>query len=352
MRRFIMLTIIIFGFLLSYQTLRIMSQQRYIADVNVNQFKDRVVRIKSTDIFAEKNVIDTFKKRYKADIQFSFENRDEKFLSTNLSDSDIAIYPSFAYESIKKRTNLFSIEQSKVPNMDKLMEYHLDYSKNLYSDKNSIYAIPIAYIPYAIFFNIEKVKPSTVGKDFFSKNLKIAISDDYGAFLALSKFMGISFNSSMVKAMHNIFNKKNTVFFNLDNLEESLSVLMDSKPDVIVAPSYLKSFFERRVGSLEMLLPDEGTFATLYIASVVNEKEKELYYIFLNHLIDPLIQKNYTDTFTLPITNKASLNTMSAVLYNSLKLNDPEYFKRIMILKNENEYKTAVSLYKSFKEGL
>ena len=72
MKRFIILTLIIFGFLLSYQTLRIMSQQKYMADVNVNQFKGKQVKIKAPDIFAEKNIIDTFKIRYKAELKISF----------------------------------------------------------------------------------------------------------------------------------------------------------------------------------------------------------------------------------------------------------------------------------------
>jgi hypothetical protein len=352
MRKFVILTLIAFGFLLSYQTIKIMSQQRYVADINVRQFKDKTLKVISSDIFAEKNAIQTFKLRYKADLKYVFENKDERYFNLDAGDAQVVIYPSFAFDSINKKFKLLAADKKLVPNLSKLMDNHTAVMKELYSRQEANYAVPMAYIPYAIFFNVDKIKPTTTGKEYFNKNLKVALADDYGCFLALTKFMGLPLDSGSVAVMRKTFNKENTVFYNLDKLEEAFTILNDAKPSVIVAPVYLKSFFERRAGSLEMILPDEGSYAPYYLVSIIGQTENELSNVFLNHVIDPLILKNYSDIFTIPITNQVSLNTMSAVLYNSLKMNDQDYFKKIMILKNQKEYETAVKLYKSFREGL
>lgn len=352
MKRFIILTLIFFGFLLSYQTLRIMSQQRYIADINVNQFKGKVIKVMAPDIFAEKNIIDTFSNRYKGNVKFNLIKSDGDFFNANLDDSDIIIYPSFCYEKFAKGKKLLSIDTKKVPNLDKLMDNHSKIMNEKYLENNELLAIPSAYIPYAIFFDPEKIKPSKSAKDYFTENTKVAIPDGYESILALSKFLDIQISPNFIKSFFDKIKKKNLIIYNLDDLESALKSFQDKRPDIIVAPVYLKGFLERRGGTIEMILPDEGTYATYYLASFINDREKELSFVFFNHLLDPLIHKNYTNSFSIPITNKVSLNTLPALLYNSLKMNDPAYFEKIYLLKNEEEYKKALKLYSDFKSAL
>ncbi|MCX7641123.1 MAG: ABC transporter substrate-binding protein [Elusimicrobiales bacterium] len=352
MKRFIMLTLIIFGFFLSYQTLRIMSQQKYIADVNVNQFKGKTINVISPDIFAEKNIIDTFSNRYKGTVKFNLVKNDKDFISANYKDSDIIIFPSYFYENFISNKILLKIDVSKVPNLDKLMDNHTNLMKEKYTDNGSILAIPTAYIPYGIFFDPQKIKPSTSAKDYFIPNRKIAIPDSYESLIALSRFLNLPFNKNFVKSLSDKVKKENLIIYSLDDLESSLKLFQEKRPDLIIAPVYLKGFFERRGGTIEMILPDEGTYATFYLTSFINERERELSFVFLNHLLDPLIHKNYTNSFSIPITNKVSLNTLPALLYNSLKMNDPTYFEKIYLLKNEEDYKKALDIYKDFKSIL
>lgn len=352
MKRFIILTLIIFGFFLSYQTLRIMSQQRYVADINVNQFKGKIIKVTAPDIFAEKNIIDTFTNRYKGVTKFNLVKNDGDFFNVNLEDTDVIIYPSFYYEKLLQSKKLINIDLSKVPNIDKLMDNHSKIMNEKYVANNQILAIPSAYIPYAIFFDPEKIKPSTSAKNYFTENRKVAIPDGYESILALSKFFGISKDTNLIKSLFSKVKKENFILYSLDDLENAIKIFQEKRPDLIIAPVYLKGFFERRGGTIEMILPDEGTYATYYLTSLTNEREKLLSSVFLNHLLDPLIHKNYTNSFSIPITNKVSLNTLPALLYNSLKMNDPAYFEKIYLLKNEEEYKKAIKLYNDFKSAL
>lgn len=349
MKRFIMLTLIFFGFLLSYQTLKIISQQRYMANINVNQFKDKTIKITSPDIFAEKNVIDTFKGRYKASIKFNLVKDDIDFSSIKTDDLDLIIYPSFFSEYVKKTA--LALDDKKIPNLDKLMDIHSNIMKGKYIKNGSLFAIPVAYIPYAIFFDPEKIKPSTSAKDYLTKNRKIAIPDNYESLLALSKFLSINFDTDLLKSLFTKINKEDIIIYNISDLESVLKLFEQKKPEVIIAPVYLKGFFERRGGTIEMIIPDEGTYATYYLISLVNEREKELSFVFINHILDPLIQKNYTTSFTIPITNKVSLNTIPAVLYNSLRMNDFDFFKKIYLIKDESELKKVIKIYQDFKSG-
>lgn len=341
-----------FGIMISWQTIKIVTQQRYVASVNVSQFSGKSLNVITPDLFAEKNMLETFRNRYKGELKFVVEKNDGNFFNMKPGDAQAVIYPSYAYGAVGKNMNPQPIDEAKVPNLAKLMDIHLQGMKDNYSRKGAPLAFPLAYVPYAIFFNSDKIKPTTAGKEYFNKNLKVALSDDSGAFLALLKFSGLQLNSASVATLKKTFTKENCLFYDFDKIEEAVTKLIAEKPAVIVAPVYLKSLFERRIGSIEMILPDEGSYATLYLVSALGESEKELTWVFMNHLTDPLIQKNYADIFTIPVTSKVALNTMSPVLYNALKMNDPEYFKKIMTLKDEKEYETAVKLFKSFREGL
>ncbi len=351
MKRFLILTLIFFGLLISYQTLRVMNQQKYVAEVNVSQFKDKLLKIKAPDIFAEKNVIDTFKNRYKANLKFIFSKNDAEFFSKPTEDANLVIFPSFAYSSIIKNNSVYHPDNAKIPNLDKLMDTHISEIQKSFSSKTGFLALPVAYIPYAIYFDSQKIKPSVNGKEYFNKGYKIALSDDLGSMLAVARFLNLPFNNKLAESLKYYLKKDKTVFFNIDNLEEAINILNQSKPDIILAPTYLKAFFERRVGTLEMLLPEEGTYATYYLISIISDMDFNLSNVFLNHILDPLIQKNYSDTFNIPITNKVSLNTMAPVLYNSLKMNDPAYFSKMLILKDEKEYDLADSQFKKLKES-
>ncbi len=352
MKRFIMLTLIIFGFLLSYQTLRIMSQQRYMADINVNQFKGKTIKVTAPDIFAEKNIIDTFSGRYKSAVKFNLLKSDQDFLSANYEDTDVVIYPSFYFDTLKKNKILINIDTTNVPNLDKLMDNQINIMREKYFDNNSPLAIPIAYIPYAIFFDPEKIKSSTSAKDYFTSNRKIAIPDNYESIIALSKFLSININPNLTKSLFEKIKKENFIIYNIDELDSALKLFQERRPDIIVAPVYLKGFFERRGGTIEMIIPDEGTFASLYLISLVKEREKTLSLVFFNHLLDPLIHKNYTTSFSIPITNKVSLSSIPAVLYNNLKMNDFDFFKKLHLINNEDELKKVQKIFNEFKSAL
>lgn len=350
MKRFIFLVLVIFGFLLSYQTLRIMNQQRYMSSINVNQFKDKLLKVVSPEIFAEKNIFDTFQLRYKASLKYIFQKNEDKYLdliNDDLKSANVIIYPSFVYDELKKKGDIFKLDEQKIPNIKNLKENFVNLIKMNYHND----AVPVAYIPYALFFDSQKIKPSTLAKELLQPNFKIAIPSNYGAFLALCKMLKLDVSEKSVKTIKDYFSKGGIFFYDENDLEKALEIFQNIKPQIILAPVYLKAFFERRIGTIEMVLPDEGTFATLYLISIINSNENELANIYINHLTDPLIHKNLSDVFNIPITNKVSLKTMAPVLYNSLKMNDDNYFSKLYILKSSKEYKNINTFYEAFKKA-
>ncbi|MCX7771078.1 MAG: ABC transporter substrate-binding protein [Proteobacteria bacterium] len=348
MKRFLILTAILFGFMLSYQILKITAQRKYMAQISTKETKGKTLKIVSPDFFTERNIYESFAKRYEANLKYTLRDRPEGFRDIQ-NIADVVIYPSYIYKSFIDG-KIAPLENEKIKNIENLMENYLEITRKSYSVNGKIYAIPVAYSPYAIYFNPSKVVKSTKGRELINKNYKIALADDIGSMLTLFKIFDKKPEDKGLNELIKILSQKPT-FFNIDNPAVGMATLQKEKPDVIIAPSYLKGFFEREVGSLEAILPDEGTFSTLYLISNVKGGDNELGYIFINHILDPLIQKNLTDIMGLGITNKTSLTSISAVNYNFLKMNYPEYLSKLYILNSEDEYQKAVQTFTKFKNN-
>lgn len=349
MKRFLILTAIIFGFMLSYQILKITAQRRYMADVNLKEIKGKQIKIISPDFFAERNIYESFNKRYDANLRYTLKDKPESYFQQDIS-GDVIIYPSLLYKKFLSTGEISPIDENKAKNIENLMDNFFETVKKDYTNNGKIYAIPIAYSPYAIYFNISKVNKSTKGKELIKPEHKIALADDIGSMLTLCKIFNIKPDKKGVEELKKVVNQK-PVFFNIENPSIGLATLTKEKPDVLIAPSYLRGFFEREAGTFETVLPDEGTFATLYLISNLSKGNSELSQLFINHILDPTIHKNLTDIMGLGITNKTSLPSISAVYYNFLKMNYPDYLKNLYLLKSEEEYNQAVSLFKDFKSG-
>jgi spermidine/putrescine-binding protein len=349
MKRFLLLTAIIFGFLLSYQILKIASQRKHMADINLTESKGKTLHIIGPDFFSERNIYESFNKRYEAKLKFKLKNSPEDFKTDELT-SNIVIYPSFLYQKIYDSGKIIPIDINKAKNIDNLMDNFLLLTKKNYSKNNSFLAIPVGYMPYAIFFNISRVNKTTKGRELINEKYKIALADDYGSLLTIIKIFNLKPDKNGIEQINKILKQK-PIFFNVENPSIGLTTLIKEKPDVIVAPSYLRGFFEREIGSLESILPDEGTYTTLYLISIINDNnDNTLSYVFINHMLDPIIHKNLTDIMGLGITNKTSLTSISAVYYNFLKMNYPEYLNNMYILKTEEEYLLAKNLFQDFKK--
>lgn len=347
MKRFLILTAILFGFFLSYQILKIAGQRRYMAQISNKETKGKTLKILSPDFFTERNIYESFAKRYDVNLKYTLKEKPEDFKNF-INSADVVIYPSFLYKDFLDG-KIQPLEAEKVKNIENLMENYQNLTKKNYSLENKIFAIPIAYSPYALYFNPSKVSKSTKGKDLINKNYKIALADNMGSLLTLCKIFNKKPDSKSVEEIKKILFQK-PIFFNIDNPAIGMETLQKEKPDVVVAPSYLKGFFEREAGSLEAILPDEGTFTTLYLVSNVAGGDNQLGYIFINHLLDPLIHKNLTDIMGLGITNKTSLSSISAVNYNFLKMNYPEYLSKFYLINSVEEYNKIEQLYYEFKK--
>lgn len=346
MKRFLILTAILFGFFLSYQILKITAQRKYMAQISTKETKGKTLKIFSPDFFTERNIYESFKKRYDANLKYTIKDKPDDFREIK-NIVDVIIYPSYLYKNLISDT-IIPLENNKIKNIENLMDNYITFMKRNYSQNGNIYAIPVAYSPYAIYFNPSKVSKSTKGKELINKNYKIALADNMGSFLTLCKIFGKNPDTKGLDMIKKILSQK-PVFFNIENPALGMATLQKEKPDVIVAPSYLKGFFEREAGSFEAVLPDEGTYADLYLISMAKGSDNELGYIFINHLLDPLIHKNLTDIMGLGITNKTSLASISAVNYNFLKMNFPEYLNKFYLLSSEEEYNKTEQIFKSFK---
>lgn len=348
MKRFLLLTVMLFGFFLSYQILKIAGQRKYMSQFVTKDIKGKTLKILSPDFFTERNIYESFAKRYDANLKYTLKEKPEE-IKDAINTADVVIYPSFLFKNMYDG-KILPLEQDKIKNVENLMDLYANLTNKNYSFDGKTYAIPIAYSPYAIYFNPSKVVKSTKGKDIINKNYKIALADNLGSFVTLCKIFDKKPDKKGQEEIKKIISQK-LIFFNIDNPAIGMATLQKEKPDVIVAPSYLKGFFEREAGSFEAVLPDEGTFATLYLVSNVSGGDSQLGYIFINHLLDPLIHKNLTDVMGLGITNKTSLSSISAVNYNFLKMNYPEYFSKFYLISTEEEYKNIEKAYQEFKNN-
>jgi len=319
-----------------------------MADINLKESKGKTLHVIGPDFFTERNIYESFNKRYEAQLKFKLKNNPDDFKTDELSGNAI-IYPSFLYQKIYDTGKIIPIDVNIAKNIDNLMDNFLLLTKKNYSKKSNFFAIPVAYMPYAIFFNISKVNKTTKGKELINARYKIALADDYGSLLTLIKIFNLKQDKKSIEQINKILNQKPT-FFNIENPSIGLATILKEKPDVIVAPSYLRGLFEREIGSLESVLPEEGTYTTLYLISIINNNNDDtLGHVFINHMLDPIIHKNLTDIMGLGITNKTSLAFISPVYYNFLKMNYPEYLNGMYILKSEDEYLTANNLFRDFK---
>ncbi len=341
-----------FGLFLTMYTLKIMYQQKYIATLDIKEIKGKTLNIMTSSLFSERNLIETFGSRFKSNIKYTIEEKNEKYFNIKNDEIHALIYPSFTYRQEGTGKGYQAMDESKLPNLLNIDDNHVEYMRKLYTISGKLYAAPVAYVPYAIFFDKEKIKPSTTGKSYFTGNIKVALSGDYGSFLALVKILGLKPDMASVASIQKTLGKGNVILFDPDKLDAAADLIKKEKSLIVIAPIYLKSYMETRVELNEVILPDEGTYATLYLVSIVGDGELELSHIFVNHVIDPSIQKTLCDILGYPVINKLALKSMEPLQYNTLKMNTPEYFKNLLVLKNRKEFDNAVNLYNAFIKGL
>jgi spermidine/putrescine-binding protein len=171
-----------------------------------------------------------------------------------------------------------------------------------------------------------------------------------GSLLTLLKIFGLPQGPAGLAKLAGILPKAGVLFFNPDDPQAVSSLMSQNRPDLVIGPSFLKNLINREGGDHEIVLPSEGTYATLYVASLPKGSNEDLAIIFLNHLTDPMIQKNLSTVMNVGVTNQASLPSMAPVLYNALKMNDPAYLtKNLVVLKDAAAYEDAVKLFREFR---
>ncbi|GAB4437285.1 MAG: hypothetical protein OHK0040_08620 [bacterium] len=348
MRRFLFLAAVIFGLFLTFHTIRITVREKDMAKVNVKQFKSSIFTVSSPDLFAERNIMDTFEKRYGVKLKFKFKNDLSGYLNFS-EDADAVIYPSFAFEKLWQSKVLKPIDTAKVQNIKTLMEDTKADLKEKYTKENAVYAIPIAYIPYALFFSKTQLKESTSAKEIIAIAPSIALADNYATLLTFFKIYKLPINENSVATIKKMLKGKTITYFNPDDPISMTKVLGDAKPKLIIAPSYSKNILERDFGGFEMILPSEGTYADYYLVSLLKSDDVVLSHVFLNHLTEPLIHRNLAEVMGMGITNYASMSDITPVLYNGLKMNNAKYLKEMLTLKNEKDYLTVSKLFEKIK---
>lgn len=347
MKRFLFWFAVFFGLFLTFHTIRIAVREKDMSKTLVKKFKKDVLYITAPDLFAERNIIEIFNKRYGVSIKFSFQNDLSKFLSLK-SEADAIIYPTFAYNSIYSANLLKPISIEKLSNYKTLMEMAKKEVKEQYT-KDKIYAIPIAYVPYALFFSKTQLKESLSGKEIIDLTPSIAMADNLGSFLFLCKVFNLPLKESSLSFIKKKLEGKKVNYFNADNPAEMVKELNETKPKLIVAPSYCKNILEREFGDFEMILPKEGTYAEYYLVSLLKVEDDDLSHVLINHLIEPLIQRNLTEVMGLGITNYSAMANITPVLYNSLKMNDEKYLSDMFILRKEADFFAAKELFEKMK---
>jgi predicted solute-binding protein len=121
MKRFLLLTAIFFGFLLSYQILKITAQRKYMAQISTKETKGKTLKVVSPDFFTERNLYESFSKRYDANLRYTLKEKPEDF--KNLQDmADVVIYPSLLYKSMIDG-KILALEDDKIKNIDNLMDH-------------------------------------------------------------------------------------------------------------------------------------------------------------------------------------------------------------------------------------
>lgn len=347
MRRFLFWVAVFFGLFLTIYTVRILVRERDMARVNVKQFKKDFFTITSSDLFAERNIVEVFYKRYGVQLKFSFKNNFEDYLALKM-DSDAVIYPSFVYENLMHSKMLKVIDVQKVPNVKSLMEDSKSEMMRKYN-KSGVYAVPVAYVPYAMFFSKSQLKESTSGKEIIALTPSIALADNIGSLLMLCKIYKLPVQETSIKQLKKILKNKTVTFFNPDEPISMSKILTEAKPRLILAPSYNKNILEREFGSFEMILPSEGSYAEKYLVSLLKDDETELSHVFLNHLLEPLIHRNLAEVMGIGITNYAAMANITPVLYNGLKMNNPEYLKDMFVINSDKDYANANRVFEKFK---
>lgn len=347
MRRFLFWAAVFFGLFLTFHTIRISVREKDMAKVNVKKFKTDIFTITSPDLFAERNIMDTFGKRYGVTLKFKFKNNSDDYLNLK-SDSDALIYPAFAFDNLWQANILKPIDTERVPNLKTLMEDTKHAIKEKYT-KDKVYAIPIVYVPYAMFFSKTQLKESTSGREIISLTPSIAIADNYGTLLTLFKIFKLPVNDNSVSVLKKVLKGKAITYFNADDPIAMTKSLNDAKPKLIIAPSYNKNILERDFGSFEMILPSEGTYADYYLVSLLKTDDLELSHVFINHLIEPLIHRNLAEVMGMGITNHAAMADITPVLYNGLKMNDPKYLSDMISLKSEKELMQVKKMFEKMK---
>lgn len=350
-KRFLFWMAVFFGLFLTVYTIRITVRERDMAKIESRRFQGKVLKVTSPDLFAERNIIEVFSKRYNGNIKFNFLNNTSAYIDlADIGDSSIIIYPSFAFKNLLDKKIIAPIEIDKVPNVKSLMDIAKKDISEKYTDK-SVLAIPLAYVPYAMFFSVSQLKQSLSGKEIIALTPSIALADNVGSLLMLFKIYNLSPEEESIKKIEKELKGKKLYFYNPDDSVGMSNSLSEVKPKLIIGPSYNVNILTRDFGSFDMILPEEGTYADYYLMSLTNKGEdKEISHIFLNHYVEPLIHRNLVEIMGLGITNYTAMKNIKPALYNSLRMNDEKYLSAMEILKDSSELKKAELLFELFKK--
>ncbi len=349
MKRFLFWTAAFFGIFLTIYTVRIMVREKDMAKVNVREVKGKTFTIMSPDLFAERNIMDVFSKRYSAQLKFSFQNDLANYFDIK-TDSDALIYPSFAFDNLYSSQTILPLDLEKIANIKTLMDDTKSEINNRYTKNGKTYAIPVAYVPYAMFYDKNQLKESTVAREIISTAPSISFADSFGSLLFMLKVYGLPLSESSVSQVKKLLKGKVVTYFNADDPFAMEKALNEAKPKLIIGPSYCKNILEREFGSFDMILPKEGTYADYYLVSLLKNEKGELSHVFLNHLVEPLIHRNLVEVMGIGITNYAAMSNITPVLYNGLKMNDPAYLKSIFKLNNKQEFELAKTIFAKMKD--
>lgn len=355
MQKFVKFFLMAFGALLFWQVIiRIPYEQRYRQRTDVGQVSGRTLRVLSPDLFAEKNIFETFRGRYKAQLAFTFRNDADASLPPEDAAHAVLIYPSFAFAEVQRAARLAPIDPAQALNLANLADSYRARASERYGCGGMPCAVPVAWVPWALFADAARVNPTASGKPYFTgtRGWKIAVADRWGSSLALARIFGLAPVPGSAAALAALLPAADLRWFDPDDPADVSRVLRDEEPPVVLGPSYLKSLISREGGKHEMFLPEEGTYATLYLLSATEGPDLDLAVVFLNHLTDPTIHKNLATVMTVAIPNRLSQTTLEPVLASALRLTDPSYEGRLLVLEDAAGYAEAQALHRELRSLL
>lgn len=345
MHRFFKYFLMAFGALLFWQIMiRLPHEQRYQQRVERDQIQGRVLQVAAPDLFAEKNIYDTFAGRYGASLKIRFVNSPAAILDVPAMTEPVVVVPSFAFAAVRAASKLTAVQAVEAPNLANLLDSYREMALGKYGCGGGTCGVPVAWVPWALFVDRERVNPTTSGRPYFTdtRGWKIGLADDPGSALALARILGVADDAAALAAL---LPRKDLRWFDADDPADVERLMGQEKPAVILGPSHLKGLIAREGSKHEMFLPDEGTYATLYLLSVAEGPDRDLGIVFLNHLTDPTIHKNLATVMTAAIPNRLALATVQPVLTSALRLNDAAYAEKLLVLEDAAAYRRAQAFH-------